>query len=272
MSDDSHVSQPRLGELLKEWRKHAQYRLGSASPLTQKVVAERAGIGWRTYQALEAGEPRSRLAPAKADALAGALDLDAAERDLLFMLAARVRPGPAHAAGPDAAVLADLRLVLDSAEPTPAVLLDAMGNVQMYNHAMSTWFPHVREPHANMVRWCLSHPEARTQIVDWDQYLRLWLALLRNYQAVYGSSEPGVQQILSIIDADPVLRAIWEEGRDIRQDLGGERSALRPPCYGGARVEVVTHVLHPTAAPHFRVGVITPIAPVPEVETNARRG
>ncbi|GAA2666482.1 helix-turn-helix transcriptional regulator [Streptomyces aculeolatus] len=266
MSDDSRVSQPRLGELLKKWRKRTQYRLGRSRPLSQKAVAARVGIAARTYQGLELGEPRRRLSPDTADALARVFDLEAGDRDLLFLLGARVRPGPAHAAGPDAAVLADLRLVLDSAEPTPAVLLDAMGNVHMHNHAMATWIPYVREPHANLVRWCLSHPDAREQIVDWSQYVRLWFAILRNYQAVYGTDRPGVQEILAIIDADPDLQPIWEESRDVRQDLGGERSALRLPCYGGKRVEVVVHVLHPTAAPHYRVGVLTPITPVPAME------
>ncbi|WP_159072290.1 helix-turn-helix transcriptional regulator [Streptomyces sp. CMB-StM0423] len=260
MSDDARVSQPRLGELLKEWRKRAQYRFGSGSRITQKYLADRTGIGWRTYQALEAGEPRRRLSPATTDALARELGLAADERDLLFVLAARVMPGPGDAADPDAAVMDDLRLVLDSAEPTPAVVLDAMWNVQMHNRAIGIWFPYVREPRANVIRWSLSHPDARTQIVGWDHYVHQWLGILRKHLTDRGA-RPDVQELVTLIEADPVLRAIWEESRDIRTDVGGERSTLRLPCHGGRPVEIVMHVLSPGAAPHYKVGILTPITP-----------
>ncbi|WP_159072289.1 MmyB family transcriptional regulator [Streptomyces sp. CMB-StM0423] len=258
MQDHSlRVSQPELGELLKSWRRRAHRRRGLARRLTQQEMAESAGIGRRKYQDLEAGRSRPLLAPGQAERLTAVLGLSDDERTTLFLLATQGMPRSSGT--PQATPLSDSQLLMASFEPTPAVVLDSVWNVRAYNAAMASWFPFVTHPRANILLWCVSHPDARTQIADWSQHTRSWLGILRQAQAMHGSS-PDVEAIVEHVIADPALSAMWTDRADTQQDIGGERFTLQLPVHDGKRIDIAIQVLYPSDGRHHQVGILTPIS------------
>ncbi|WP_181788324.1 MmyB family transcriptional regulator [Streptomyces phytophilus] len=254
------VSQPQLGELLKEWRRRARRRRGLPRALTQKELAEGAGLGLRKYQDLEAGRSRPLLAPGQAERLAALLGLSEGERTTLFLLATQGMPGTSEATYAEG--LTDSQLLVDTFDPTPAVVLDAAWNVLIFNAAMADWFPFVRRPRANILLWCLSHPDSRKQIIDWSQHTRSWLGILRQAQATH-AGHPDVAAIVEHVTTDSTLHPMWRDRSDTQQDIGGERFTLQLPFHEGKRVEIAIQVLYPSGRRNHQVGVLTPLTPGP---------
>ncbi|AKH83966.1 hypothetical protein AA958_19240 [Streptomyces sp. CNQ-509] len=251
------VSQPQLGALLKTWRESAHRRRGLSRRLTQKELAEGAGLGLSKYQDLETGRSRPLITPGQAERLAALLGLSDGERTTLFLLATRGMPETSEAA--HAAILTDSQLLMDCFDPTPAVVLDVAWNVVVFNEAMVAWFPFVRLPRANILLWCLSHPEAREQIVDWSQHTRSWLGILRQAQETV-AGHPDVEAIVERVATDSTLRPMWRERTDTQQDIGGERFTLQLPYHEGKRVEIAIQVLYSSGRRNLQVGVLTPIS------------
>ncbi|MET7843052.1 helix-turn-helix transcriptional regulator [Streptomyces sp. NPDC005356] len=236
-----------LAVLLRAWRARAGHNLGLGRPLPQVEVAAEVGMSERWYRDLERGAT-PRLDARTLTTLAGALRLCPDERATLFLYAAGGEPFPV-ATEVD---LAPLRRLLDLQPAQPAYLTDNAWNVLGYNEAMAEWFPWVRVPGANLIRWGLTDPEARRQLADWPRHGRAYLAMLRYAMAQY-PGHPELADILLVALEDPECRRIWDDGPVIIANRDGHMFRLRIPRFAPHSVDVVTQVLNPVGHPGLRL-------------------
>lgn len=255
-----------ITRLLRAWRARVDARhlpeLRGVFPrpgrrLSQKHVARMTGVSEGWYRALEAGR-RQDFSENFLLRVAGALRLSEAETLTLFMAVTGRRPPEFGRCRRD--LPPGVKALLEQQVSYPAYLSDGAWNIVAANSLMGEWFPWVLCPKANLMRWALLDPEAREQMLDWeDSCARVYLAMLR----VASNSNPGntelhdlVQEILAS-DAD--CRRIWAEEYDVVEHRDGHVFRLRLPYHGGAEVRVTTHVLLPIQRPDLRFVFITPL-------------
>ncbi|WP_018547971.1 helix-turn-helix transcriptional regulator [Streptomyces sp. LaPpAH-108] len=242
-----------LAVLLRAWRARAGHKMNLGKPLPQVEVAAEVGMSERWYRNLERGAI-PRLDARTLNALANALQLCADERATLFLYAAGGEPFPAVSAM-DGVDLAPLHRLLDLQPTQPVYLTDNAWNVLGHNTAMAEWFPWVRVPGANLIRWGLTDPEAREQLADWPRHARAYLAMLRYGMAQY-PGHPELRDILRTALADLECRRIWDAGPVIIANRDGHTFRLTLPRFAPHSIDVVTHVLHPVGYPGLRLTFI----------------
>lgn len=238
-----------LAVLLRAWRARVGHRLGLGKPLPQVEVAAGIGMSERWYRDLERGAV-PRMDARTLAALADALRLCADERATLFLYAAGGELFPA--VSPDDVDLAPLRRLVDLQPTRPAYLTDNAWNVLAHNEAMAEWFPWVRLPGANLIRWGLTDPEAREQMGDWPRHGRAYLAMLRYAMAQY-PGHPELGEILRTALADPACRRIWDDGPVVIAHRDGHTFHLTIPRFAPHTVDVVAQVLNPVGYPGLRL-------------------
>ncbi|GAA2431197.1 helix-turn-helix transcriptional regulator [Streptomyces mauvecolor] len=252
-----------VGRLLRAWRHRMDRRsahgsLGgphrSRGRLSQADVARLTGVSEGWYRALETGTRRD-FSDAFLQAVADVLRLDEAERLTLFLGVSGRRPPEEHTApSPPPAGVLDL---LEVQNPHPAYLSDESWNVVAANATMAHWFPWVREPRPNLMRWVLLAPEARTQLLDWeDDFARVYLAMLR-IAANRNPGSPHLRALIGDLLTDADCRRIWSDEHGVVEHPDGHRIRLRLPVHEGAVVEVTSQVLLPVASRDLRFVIVT---------------
>ncbi|MFF4227027.1 helix-turn-helix transcriptional regulator [Streptomyces abikoensis] len=254
-----------ISRLLRAWRGRVDARtvreLRGVFPrpgrrLSQAHVARMTGVSEGWYRALEAGR-RQDFSERFLLRVAEALRLSEAETLTLFLAVSGRRPPEA---GRDRTDLPrGVQTLLHQQVTYPAYLSDGAWNVVAANALMGEWFPWVLRPRPNLMRWALLEPEAREQMLDWeDSCARVYLAMLR----VAANSNPGNAELRAlvqeILDSDADCRRIWAEEHDVVEHRDGHDFRLRLPYHGHAEVRVTSHVLLPIQRTDLRFVFITP--------------
>ncbi|MEV5877988.1 helix-turn-helix transcriptional regulator [Streptomyces sp. NPDC052101] len=233
--------------LLRRWRK--------AAGVTQARAARALGMGERTYRKIEGGATPPRLSRAQCESLATLLRLDRDERHalVLYNIGSNLAP-PSGAGQPE--LQQALRLLIDRQMPSPAYLCDRHWNILAFNTAMAEWWPWVMQPGANLIRWALTAPEARTQYQDWDQHASAYVKILKFAQATR-PNDAELRRLIEDVKQDPDVRRIWETEHDMGETRDGHVFRMNVPTLGWETIEVVSHVLYPASMPDCRFVVIT---------------
>ncbi|MEU8552265.1 helix-turn-helix transcriptional regulator [Streptomyces roseoverticillatus] len=270
MDGADHVDGESISRLLRAWRARVDARtvpeLRGVFPrpgrrLSQAHVARMTEVSEGWYRALEAGR-RQDFSEHFLLRVARALRLSDAETLTLFLAVSGRRP-PGELSREAGAGRGDLpygvKTLLDQQTSYPAYLSDVAWNIVAANSLMGEWFPWVRRPGANLMRWALLDPEAREQMLDWeDACARTYLAMLR----VAANSDPANTELRTlvrdILDADADCRRIWAEEHDVVEHRDGDVFRLQLPFHDGREVRVTSHVLLPIQRPDLRFVFITP--------------
>lgn len=187
----------------------------------REEVAELAGVSTDYVVRLEQGRGLRPSAEVLA-ALARALRLDPGERDYLFDLAGRRRPGTTG--GPAAGAAPSLTRLVGDLSPLPAMLLDHRYDILAWNPEMARLLPGFEAvpPSRRNAMWlCLLHPAMRGFYADREQVLRDGIAHLR---AAWGRAPRGPGTVRP-------HRRIRHAGRGLRPlvvGAGGRRQRTRP--------------------------------------------
>ncbi|MBO0652294.1 helix-turn-helix domain-containing protein [Streptomyces triculaminicus] len=255
-----------ISRLLRAWRGRIDPRtvreLRGVLPrpgrrLSQKHVARMTGVSEGWYRALEAGR-RQDFSESFLLRVAEALRLSEAETLTLFLAVCGRRPPERGHAEED--LPRGVKALLEQQVSYPAYLSDVAWNIVASNALMGEWFPWVHRPRPNLMRWALLHPEAREQMLDWeDSCARVYLAMLR----VAANSDPGNEELRGlvheILDADADCRRIWAQEYDVVEHRDGHVFRLRLPYHGNAEIRVTSHVLLPIQRTDLRFVFITPV-------------
>ncbi|MFG2430472.1 helix-turn-helix domain-containing protein [Streptomyces sp. NPDC048590] len=254
-----------LPELLRAWRRRANPRRipGLVSTgrrgdgLTQRDVARLTGVSERWYRELERGN-EAQYSSDFLDQISSVLGLSPAERRALYLRAVGRPPALAVVLEADAAAEVDeflLQRFLDGQTPNPAFATDLAWNVIGYNGPLVDWFPWVTY-RANQMRWALLDPEAREQLVNWEQdWARPFLGQIRYERAHHPENEALRQLEREILVESPAAREMWER-REMAEHSHGDFRRLRLPYHQGREVAIRIVALRPMRSDHLRVVVL----------------
>ncbi len=179
------------------------------SGLRREELAQLAGVSVSYYTRLEQGQAHN-VSDEVLDAVARALQLDAAGRSHLFTLA---RPGRTELARPERATSAAASLLdmLAMMPGVPAMILSAATDVFAWNklgHALLAW--HLTEP-PNMSRAIFLDPQMRELYTDWPGKARSIVAYLRLAAGIYRGDHQVTSLIGELQAASPEFAAMWAE-------------------------------------------------------------
>ncbi|WP_237544948.1 MULTISPECIES: helix-turn-helix transcriptional regulator [unclassified Streptomyces] len=217
--------------------------------LRREEVAELAGVSTDYVVRLEQGRGL-RPSAEVLEALARALCLDSGERDYLFDLAERRRPG--ITGGPAATAAPSLARLVGDLSPLPAMLLDHRYDILAWNPEMARLLPGfeaVPPARRNAMRLCLLHPEMRGFYADREQVLRDGIAHLRAAWAAHPEDRELSCLIAEFVTQDQDFARLWSE-REVSVN-GRGRKLLRHPVAGAITVDF--EVLLPLQDPELRL-------------------
>ena len=193
--------------------------------LRREEVATRADVSVTWYTWLEQG----RGGPPSDDVLerlTGALELDAAGREILFLLAQQ-RPPPLKPA-PSAPVAPALQRVLDSLSPSPAFLRTPAWDVLAWNDAATAVLANYAElsfRDRNGLRRLFGDPDVRATLPDWEDNARFVVAVFRVDLARSGSSPEALALAAELQATSADFRRFWAEN-DVRSHGVGLKRIL----------------------------------------------
>jgi transcriptional regulator with XRE-family HTH domain len=242
-------SQPRVGALLREWRKLRRR--------TQLDLALDAGISARHLSFLETG--RARPSPEMVLLLAEQLDVPVRERNRLLLAAGHAPAIPEHSlSDPELAPVREaLDLILAAQEPYPAVVVDRGWNLVAANSAMAAvaaWVdPTLLEPPVNVMRVGL-HPRGLARwIINLGEVRAYFLGRLARQVAIAGDAD--LSALLEEVtgypapehehdrSADPAASRILTPLMRMRSPDGDELSLFATVATFGTATEVTTSEL-----------------------------
>ncbi|MFF5668460.1 helix-turn-helix transcriptional regulator [Streptomyces griseofuscus] len=217
--------------------------------LRREEVAELAGVSTDYVVRLEQGRGL-RPSAEVLTALARALCLDPSERDYLFDLAGRRRPGITGELAAGAAP--SLAHLVSDLSPLPAMLLDHRYDILAWNPEMARLLPGFEAvpPSRRNAMWlCLLHPEMRGFYADREQVLRDGVAHLRAAWAAHPQDRELSGLIAEFVTKDEDFARFWSK-REVGVN-GRGRKLLRHPVAGAITVDF--EVLLPLQDPELRL-------------------
>jgi transcriptional regulator with XRE-family HTH domain len=191
--------------------------------LRREELAHLANVSVDYLIRLEQGRIE-RPSPEIVEALARSLLLDPSERRHLFRLAAASEP--TAGLGDGTSVRVGIRLLIDTLDRTPAVLLSRRLDLLYWNpiaEALLGPFPE----HRNYARMVVRDPAQRALHADWDEAARQTAALLR-YAAARHPEDDRLRALIAELDAaDPEFSAWWG-AHDVEEKRHGAKTYLHP--------------------------------------------
>lgn len=242
-------SQPRVGPLLREWRRRQRR--------TQLELALDAGISARHLSFVETG--RSKPSPEMVLLLAEKLEVPLRERNQLLLAAGHAPVFPERSLQEPmlAPVREALDLILTGHEPYPAVVVDRSWNMVAANSAMATigaWIdPVLLEPPVNVMRAGL-HPRGLARwIVNLEEVRAYFVGRLVRQVAITGDADLAalLEEVAGYTtpeyEHDPASQAavgqIVTPRMRMRGPHGGELSFFATVATFGTAAEVTTSEL-----------------------------
>ncbi|GGG77506.1 helix-turn-helix transcriptional regulator [Paenibacillus radicis (ex Gao et al. 2016)] len=180
--------------------------------LRRGEVAMLAGVSLEWYTYLEQG--RSIHVSAEVlEGLAVALQLDAAERKHMFLLAHRQPPPEQSRAQSEVSPV--LQRFLDSQGLNPACAMDARMNIVAWNEAMYILngdLSKVSEKQRNLLWGTFTSADFRKMKgSQWEEHARRTVAQFRADYARYGDDPWWGEQVLSLSELSEEFRTYWEQ-------------------------------------------------------------
>lgn len=208
--------------------------------LRREEVARLAGVSADYYARLEQGR-RITPSPAVVEALAQALDLDAAGRahlnDLIGTTAQPVR----RRAPSVQRLRPGLHQLLDSLVGTPALVLGRRADVLGANElakALFTDFDAMPPAERNYARWLFLHQDVRTLFVDWEVQARAAVENLRLDVGRAPDDQATQQLVAELRERSEEFDRWWRQHRVFQRTHGSKR--LQHPLVGELTVEYET--------------------------------
>lgn len=251
-----------LGGFLRDRR--ARLSPGPGAPgrrrtpgLRREEVAGRAGFSVTWYTWLEQGRGGPPSA-AVLERLARALELDAAGREVLFLLAQH-RPPPLDPAPPPPVAPA-LQRVLDALPASPAFVRTPTWDVVAWNAAAAAVladYAALPPAERNVLRRLFGDPCARSSLPDWEENARFVVSVFRLDVARAGDRPEAAALAAELQATSADFRRLWAEN-DVRgHGVGLKR--LRHPQVGPLTLEYSAFAVD--GADGLAMVVYTPASP-----------
>lgn len=179
--------------------------------LRREEVAQRAHISPTWYTWLEQGRGGAPSADVL-DRIARALLLTNAEREHLFLLGLGRPPEARY--HPTDGVTPRLQRVLDTLNPSPAMIRTATWTVVAWNLAATRLFTDygaLPPSDRNILRMMFLNPEARAMQADWESVARFLVAAFRVETLRAGADAAIAPLVDELCHASPQFKRLWQE-------------------------------------------------------------
>lgn len=206
-----------LGGFLRDRRSRLQPKPGvhgqrRTPGLRREEVAALAGVSVTWYTWLEQGRggpPSDDLV----ERLASALELDAAGREVLYLLAQQ-RPPPLKT-GVSPPVAPALQRVLDAMPSSPAYVKSLAFDIVGWNAAAAVLADYAPLPtgERNVLRRLFSAPVVRASLPDWESEARFALAAFRLDAARAGDGSAAAELVAELQATSADFRRLWAESQ-----------------------------------------------------------
>ncbi|TCK26766.1 helix-turn-helix transcriptional regulator [Pseudonocardia endophytica] len=243
---------PELSDFLRRARSQcdptraglpADGRVRRVPGLRREEVALLAGISTDYYARLEQGR-RIQPSAAVVDAVARALELDAAGRAHLADLIGRRSGAAGRRPQGVQRVRPGLRQLLDSLDGQPALLLGRRTDVLAANRmgaALFTDFERFPGPERNYTRWMFLDEQARALFADWETNARVLVENLRLDVGNDPSDRATTALVVELRSRSPEFARWWDDHRVYQRTHGSK--TLHHPVVGEVTVDYETLLL-----------------------------
>ncbi|MFD7336652.1 helix-turn-helix domain-containing protein [Streptomyces violascens] len=276
-----------LTRMLREWRRRqdpnevagftARYGRRRKHGLTQKEVAELTGVSERWYNKLE----RAVSAPYSDDFLdrvSRILNLDDDERHALFVYAVAREPAPRPR--PDISSLDPYMVDYVRQHEMPAYISDQAWDLRIYNNEAMKQFPWMKYG-INIMVWVLAFPEAKFQLIDWeDAWAKPMAAQLRMAAAQHRDNARLAEVVREVRERDEAARRVFDNDVTSYTHPDGSHRRMYLPHHADKEFEVVWLAFAPLRDQSLRFIVSIPAdtsdqpasAAIPEAMPSASLG
>lgn len=227
---------PPITRMLKSWRESrdphavpgftARYGARRRTGLTQRDVAELTGVteGW--YGKLERGV-LDHVGDEFLERIVRVLGLDSAQRAHLWLEANGCEPPPLPHS--DASSIDPVGAAIVHSQIYPAYTYTHSWDVRVFNEAAARDYPWMMHG-INVMIWALTFPEARLQLIDWEE---TWAKPMASQLRLAHKANPDDARLSQVCDhirqADPVARRILDDDVTTVAHPDGDRRRLYLP-------------------------------------------
>ncbi|MGK4906491.1 MmyB family transcriptional regulator [Streptomyces albus] len=185
--------------------------LGRNRGLTQNQVAEMAGVSRRWYGSLEAGKP-GNYSLKFLTAVRHALDLTDEEWRTLLRLARGLSSNAQSDLGSPVVPsdISDSLRTFVRRQTGIAYVSDHRWDLLAHNDAAIRTFPWMVHCN-NVMEWVLTSPEARSQLVNWEEEWARPIAAQLRLQAERWTKDARLHTVIRRVLADPIVAALWQD-------------------------------------------------------------
>ncbi|KEQ23458.1 helix-turn-helix transcriptional regulator [Paenibacillus tyrfis] len=181
--------------------------------LRREEVAQLAGVSTTWYTWLEQGRD-IKVSKSVLDCVAAALQLTVDERKYLFSLALETGSG-AHTLVEDLPEISpSLRRILQELRFCPTIISDRHCHIVGWNEAASHVFldfQHIPVEQRNMIRLLFTQKEFQRLAVNWEHFVRGFLAIFRAYYGQYVEDEWYERFLAEMKEVHPDFDRLWEQ-------------------------------------------------------------
>ncbi|MEW1599362.1 helix-turn-helix domain-containing protein [Streptomyces sp. NPDC093808] len=230
----------------------------SAPGITQEETAQLAGVSRRWYNALESGRP-ANYSDTLLQAVRRILDLTAEEWHVVYRVTRGQTPTEAPVS-PLTGLLPDaVRELVEHTQSWAFYLSDHRWDILAYNAKTLDIFPWMMYG-LNIMEWALTWPEARTQLIDWqDEWALPMIAQLRVHAEQYRTDER-LQAVIDTVRSDATARKLWDAPNlpSITHPASHRPRRLYLARQGGREFAVRFLAFTPMELPSCRLMAVTP--------------
>ncbi|MFJ4828763.1 helix-turn-helix domain-containing protein [Streptomyces sp. NPDC088747] len=240
----------------------AAFGTRGAPGITQSQAAQLAGVSRYWYGSLEAGRP-GNYSDAFLHAVRRVLALSDEEWDIVYRVTRGRAPEKAPVSHLSALLPETFRAFVEESRTWAVYLNDKRWDVLAYNAKTLEYFPWMQYG-LNVMEWALTWPEARRQLVNWEEEWAMPMMAQLRVHADEWRTDERMQAVTATVRADPVARKLWDS-----PDLPAmtHPSSERPrrlylAGQGGQEFAVRFMAGAPLELPSYRVMVVMPAVPV----------
>lgn len=230
----------------------------SSSGITQEEAARLTGVSRRWYNSLESGRS-ANYSDTFLQAVRRVLDLSDEEWRIVYRVT-RGRPPAEPPVSPLTALLPDPLRDLVEHSPTWALYIsDHRWDVLASNAKNLEIFPWMKYG-INVMEWALTWPEARAQLIGWqDEWALPMMAQLRVHAEQYRNDER-LREVIKTVRSDAVARKLWDAPNlpTMTHPASHRPRRLYLPRRGGEEFSVRFLAFTPMELPSCRLMAVTP--------------
>ncbi|MCH6264479.1 helix-turn-helix transcriptional regulator [Neobacillus citreus] len=182
--------------------------------LRREEVAQIAGVSTTWYTWLEQGRD-IKVSASVLDAISDALQLNKDEKKYLYALALEEGADPVISNIEETIISPSLKRILQELQYCPTIITDRRLFIVGWNLAAAKVFldfEQIPKEDRNLIELLFSRKEFKSLAVNWEHFVKGFIAIFRSYYGQYVADKWYIQFIEDMEQTYPEFRLLWNEG------------------------------------------------------------